>query len=173
MTTYQTCAETAQDLRSALQRYFPGTKFSVRSKTYSGGASINIRWTDGPQAWEVGAMTDKFQGSDFDGMVDLKTSRRNGRGADYVFTHRDTSPDVLSMCAEKFRALFGWDAKDAASCMGDTFLHRMACCWDARSQAWRGSRSYNAGEPLADLDLWSFVNDRCDAERYAPKAVQS
>lgn len=70
---YLSCAETAKLVRSALKREFPGVKFSVRSDTYAGGASIDVRWTDGPTADQVGAITDQFRGADFDGMIDLKS----------------------------------------------------------------------------------------------------
>lgn len=37
-----TCAETAKLVRKELKKHFPGQKFSVRSHTYAGGASISI-----------------------------------------------------------------------------------------------------------------------------------
>lgn len=70
---YLSCAETAKLIRAALKRAFPGAKFSVRSNTYSGGASIDIGWTDGPIPAEVEAVTGAYSGADFDGMIDLKT----------------------------------------------------------------------------------------------------
>ena len=70
---YLTCAETAKLVRGALKKAFPGQKFSVRSKTYSGGASIDVSYTDGPTAVEVERVVGKFSGADFDGMIDLKT----------------------------------------------------------------------------------------------------
>jgi hypothetical protein len=70
---YLSCAETASLLRKALAREFPGTKFSVRSSVYSMGASIRVRWTDGPSHSRVKAVTEQFEGADFDGMIDLKS----------------------------------------------------------------------------------------------------
>ncbi len=72
MTEYMSCAETAKLIRRAIKAEFPNTKFSVRSKTYSGGASINVSWTDGPTYKQVDAITTGFQGAGFDGMTDLK-----------------------------------------------------------------------------------------------------
>lgn len=69
--TYLTCAETARLLRKALKRAFPETKFYVRSKTYAGGASINVNWVDGPTRKEVDAVAQQFSGKDFDGMIDM------------------------------------------------------------------------------------------------------
>ena len=73
MTKYLTVTETAQLTRKALQTAFPGVKFSVKSSKYSGGASINIHWTDGPRQSEVKPIADGFEGASFDGMNDLKS----------------------------------------------------------------------------------------------------
>jgi hypothetical protein len=67
------CAETAKLVRKSLKQQFPGVKFSVRSDTYSGGASIDVSWTDGPTSSEVDTVTNAYRGADFDGMVDLKS----------------------------------------------------------------------------------------------------
>lgn len=72
MTRYLTCAETAKLIRADLKKQFSGIKFTVRSKTYSGGASIRIGWDDGPTDEAVRAVTDQYSGADFDGMVDYK-----------------------------------------------------------------------------------------------------
>ncbi len=69
---YISCAETAKLLRKAVKAEFPNTKFSVRSKTYAGGASINVSWIDGPTHKQVDAITGRFQGAGFDGMTDYK-----------------------------------------------------------------------------------------------------
>ena len=61
--TYISCADTAKLVRQALKESFPGIKFGVRSSTYSGGASIYIRWTDGPNAAMVESIAGKFSGS--------------------------------------------------------------------------------------------------------------
>jgi Large polyvalent protein associated domain 29 len=69
---YLTCAETAKLVRLALRRSFPGVKFSVRSSVYSGGASIDVTWTDGPSKREVESVVGVFAGAGFDGSIDLK-----------------------------------------------------------------------------------------------------
>lgn len=73
--TYLSCAETAKVVRRALKEKFPEVKFSVRSDTYSGGASIRVRWTNGPTSKQVEAVTDIYKGAGFDGMIDLKYYR--------------------------------------------------------------------------------------------------
>ena len=87
---YLSCAETAKLVRQALKRAFPDAKFSVRSDTYSGGASIDVRWTDGPRAKAVEPIAKQYQGGGFDGMIDMAYSRNHYLRADgSVFLRHD------------------------------------------------------------------------------------
>lgn len=70
--TSYSVAETAGLVRAALKKKFPGTKFSVRSKSYSGGASITVRYIDGPTGKAVEDVAKRYAGAGFDGMIDLK-----------------------------------------------------------------------------------------------------
>jgi hypothetical protein len=65
------CAETAKLVRVALAKTFPDIKFSVRSRTYSGGASIDVAWTDGPTITRVQPILDSYEGKSFDGSIDM------------------------------------------------------------------------------------------------------
>lgn len=103
---YVSVTDTAKEIRKALKHNFPGVKFSVRSKSYSGGASIRVSWTDGPVGERVDKVVKRYEGAGFDAMQDLKTyhddviSHEDGSvervhwGSDYVFIERDTSPEV-------------------------------------------------------------------------------
>jgi conjugative element/phage-associated large polyvalent protein len=71
-TTYLTCAQTAKLLRQALKEAFPTTKFSVRSDSYVGGASIDVHLTDGPPSKGVQVLCNRFEGTD---LIGCKTSR--------------------------------------------------------------------------------------------------
>ncbi|KKN31137.1 hypothetical protein LCGC14_0827110 [marine sediment metagenome] len=71
MTRYVSVTDTAKLIRPALAKQFPEVKFSVRSQSYSGGASINVSWTDGPRAKDVDCIIGGFEGRSFDGMNDL------------------------------------------------------------------------------------------------------
>ena len=100
---YISVTDTAKFLRAALKKHFAGVKFSVRSDSYSGGASIRVRWTDGPTQDEVNMVAKKFAGATFDGMQDLKeyhSSEFEGRrvhwGADFVFTDREYTAEFLT-----------------------------------------------------------------------------
>jgi len=92
---YLSCADTAKLVRAALKETFPGVKFSVRSSVYSGGASINVNYVDGPTYDQVKAVVSVFEGSYFDGMTDYKGlnySSIDGQevrfGADFIFVNR-------------------------------------------------------------------------------------
>jgi len=69
---YLDVAETAKCLRIGLKKHFPGIKFSVRSKSYAGGASISVSWVDGPTTKQVDRIAGNYSGANFDGMIDLK-----------------------------------------------------------------------------------------------------
>lgn len=97
-TQYLSCAETAKLVRAALRESFPGIKFSVTSSVYSGGASINIKYQNGPTCEQVKSVVSNFEGSYFDGMTDYKGinySSMNGVnvrfGADFIFVNRKYS----------------------------------------------------------------------------------
>lgn len=95
MAQYLSCAQTAKLVRAALKEAFPGVKFSVRSSVYSGGASIDVGYTDGPDAAQVKGVVNAFQGAYFDGMTDYKGSNYSSLdgqevrfGADFIFVNR-------------------------------------------------------------------------------------
>lgn len=105
--TRLSCAETAKLVRQALKEAFPTIVFRVRSKVYSGGASINVDWQDGPTARQVEAVAQRFEGAEFDGMVDLKSYREHevdGQrvhfGADFIFCQRTYSRALLDRVIE-------------------------------------------------------------------------
>ncbi len=111
---YVSVADTAKLIRAELKAAFPAVKFSVRSKSYSGGASVTIYWTDGPTGKDVDAVAGKFAGASFDGMIDLKShheSRYKGErlhfGADYVFTTRTISDGWLAEIIAEFERIIG------------------------------------------------------------------
>ena len=69
--------DTAKLIRVALAKHFPRTTFAVHSKKYSGGASINIHWTDGPRTKDVERISNGFEGTSFDGMNDLASNQQS------------------------------------------------------------------------------------------------
>lgn len=113
-TRYISVADTAKLVRVALKQAFPSVKFSVRSSSYSGGASIRVSYNDGPVQRDVEDVVSKFSGSTFDGMIDLKsyhTSELNGEkvsyGADSVHVDRIVSKELMQRALDHVRDRFG------------------------------------------------------------------
>lgn len=68
---YMDTKDVAKVIRKRLKTTFPGVKFSVTISRYSMGSSVSIRWTDGPSAKMVDEITSQYNGSGFDGMIDM------------------------------------------------------------------------------------------------------
>lgn len=111
-----TTAQTAKLVRAAVKVAFPGVTFAVRSSNYSGGSSIDVTWTDGPQASNVETVVGRFAGADFDGMADCKVYRRilietpegpAEPGADFVFCKRHLSPELTARLRERVCRYWG------------------------------------------------------------------
>lgn len=113
-------AACAKLVRRALAEAFPGVKFSVRTRTYAGGASVDVRWIDGPHQAAVEAVAGRFEGATFDGMTDYKGHKEHtleGRpvrfAADWVHCARAYSPAFLAEClaaARDYYAGYEWPA---------------------------------------------------------------
>ena len=101
--------ETAKLIRESLKRTFPKTKFSVRSKSYSMGCSIDIYWKNGEAYKKVHDFTRQFEGASFDGMNDIKEYKNNGMGTDYVFCNREISEDMKEKIAKEKADKFGFN----------------------------------------------------------------
>jgi conjugative element/phage-associated large polyvalent protein len=111
-------AETAALVRKAIKSAHPGVKFGVRSKTYAGGASIDVSWTDGPTVAQVEATAKLYQGASFDGMTDSRQyhdsllSTDDGAelvsyGADFVSCHRHLSAELMTQLENEVAELTG------------------------------------------------------------------
>jgi len=143
---YLSCAETAKLLRQALKATFPGCKFSVRSDTYSGGASIDVHWTDGPTDGDVDAICQLYRGATFDGMQDLKEYhstllagpdgdvRHVHFGADFVFTNRTLSDGYIARYLPGVRQHGHTATNGLQLCDGcGNHLRADAACWVGRT----------------------------------------
>ncbi|MCG2807668.1 MAG: hypothetical protein L6413_05300 [Coriobacteriia bacterium] len=116
---YVNLKETNSLIRGELKR-FGAAKFSVRGSSYSGGASTDISWVDGPPEDEVKAAARKFAGASFDGMTDMKSYHSapdfdaagvpvsTHYAADFVFTRREfseeTTRDATAFLVQAFAA---------------------------------------------------------------------
>lgn len=112
--------DTAKKIRQALKQAFPkfpANHFSVKSKTYSGGSSITVDWTDTPSIEEVEKITKKFESATFDSMTDYKDSvgyiwEVDGQcynGADFVFTRKQYSLERIKVLRAIYTQLYSSD----------------------------------------------------------------
>jgi len=140
-----TLTETAKMIRKSLKATFPGVKFSTRSKSYSGGASITIEYVDGPAYAAVQEVADRFAGATFDPMQDLKearpsvVSREDGTieevrfGADYVFVRRELSDEGKARIGAAICEEFGIEFPGMN---GNDFAANPSLCANTDEYAW-------------------------------------
>ena len=62
--------EVAALMRKLLKHHYPRQKFNVRTKTYTGGASVWVRYQGGPNQREVERLVNTLQFARFDSMTD-------------------------------------------------------------------------------------------------------
>jgi hypothetical protein len=101
---YETTADVAKKIRTALKEKFPATKFSVRSSNYSMGSSISVSWTDGPTVEQVKPITDKGASIRRDHFGEIL----NG-GNRFVDCDREISPALKERAMERCRKDHGRD----------------------------------------------------------------
>jgi hypothetical protein len=149
---YVSAAETAKIIRAELKKRWPKAKFSVRSKTYTGGGSINIDWVDGPALAEVERIAKRFEGASFDSMQDLKSyhdSTYNGErvhwGADYVFCNRKYTADVMNAAVEKIAGNWALDEPLRVEVYGEKVRH--------------ASIPYNRAYECARRAVYEYLNE--------------
>jgi hypothetical protein len=132
---YLTVTEVAKLVRAALKAAFPIIKFSVRSSSYSMGASIRVCWTDGPVPSRVDDIVQAYAVATFDGMQDLKEykpamivgGRKVRSHADFIFCERTISEAGWQMLAKQVAAVLHVDvptpeqARSLYPVIGSTF----------------------------------------------------
>ena len=113
---YISVVDTAKLVRASLKESFAGVKFSVKSSSYAGGASISIYYFDGPTSDQVKKVISNFEGSYFDGMQDYKGqnyANLNGEevkfGADFIFVNRKLSSSFLTGVSVDVCNEYGFD----------------------------------------------------------------
>jgi hypothetical protein len=100
---YLSVTETAKIVRKSLKTQFPGVKFSVISNSYAGGASIDVRWTDGPLDKDVNEEVSQYAGGGFDGSIDMayhKSHYLNPDGETMVLVNQGTARSLGTVEAE-------------------------------------------------------------------------
>lgn len=99
-----TAATAAKEIRKELKAKFPTVKFTVKSKSYSGGNSINITWFNGVTESDVNEITSKYEMGHFDGMTDMyeySNSRDDLPQVKYLFLNRNYTQEVMQSVVDQ------------------------------------------------------------------------
>lgn len=111
---YAGAAFAAANMRAELKKAFPGVKFSIRSKSFSGGDSIDVHWTDGPITSDVERIADKYSAGSFNGMEDLYEYSQSAwtavfGDAKYVHCSRHHTVEALKDAVREVCMEYGWE----------------------------------------------------------------
>lgn len=87
--------EAAKEVRAALRREWHAAKFSVKSRRYSGGSSVEVTWTDGPTEAAVSKAVEHFAGYE------------NGYYNEFVSVARSTSHETMEAAAAAVARYYG------------------------------------------------------------------
>lgn len=104
----------AKNIRIELARAFPKIKFSVKSRRFSGGDAIDVKWIDGPVCRQVDEIIGRYSAGSFNGMDDSYSYARDawkdafGAGK-YVHSSRDSSDKAVASAARYVCGMYGVD----------------------------------------------------------------
>lgn len=124
-------ARAAKNIKKELSLAFPGVKFSVKSESYSGGDSVDVRWENGPRYKDVEAVINKYQYGNFNGMDDIYEYDHSAMAeavgivlgqAKYVHGSRSTSEDVREAVTAAVRASHKIDGEGELARVGSIWL---------------------------------------------------
>lgn len=105
----------AKNIRIELKAAFPGVKFSVKSRRFSGGDAIDVSWIDGPNTEQVDPIIDKYSAGSFDGMTDCYNYERSTwtdafGDAKYVHSRREFSDKAVASAIRTVVSKYGAEA---------------------------------------------------------------
>jgi hypothetical protein len=156
----------AKNMRIELARAFHGVKFSVKSRRFSMGDAIDVKWTDGPNGRQVDAIINKYQCGTFDAMTDCAGSVSSAwmdafGDARFVHGTRENSDKAIASAVRTVVAKYG-DAKGLAS----VEAFRSGSLWSAGPDGLPAHGVWS----LQDL-IYQVASARTWAISKAPKAV--
>jgi len=106
-------AKAAKKIRIELKTNFPGVTFSVKSRCYTGGTSVDVEWLDGPGKDQVDIITSKYQQGHFNSMEDIyeySNKKSDLPQVKYIQIHRDWSYETLTKMKEYIKFNYeGWE----------------------------------------------------------------
>lgn len=131
MARWVEAAELAKWMRSDLKRSFPSVTFRVRSKSYSGGSSVNVSWIDGPTTAQVERIIGVYERRTFDGQTDSTGNRgefqlpsgETVKASSFVFCNRELSAAARERLIAAYSSRFGSPVNDF-DCGYHNFLRR-------------------------------------------------
>lgn len=91
-------------IKKELRKMFPNVDFKVKSKNYSGGDSVHVKWTDGVPTEKVKKLLWKYEDGYFDPMQDMyiySKKEDNLPKAKYVLESRNMSDEVKQFLIKK------------------------------------------------------------------------
>ena len=111
--------EVAIIIRSILKTNFKDYNFSVRSKSYAGGSSINISWTNGPTHKEVDSLVKHLQSVSHMDITDLvhhvpfceHDGEKFNSMADHIFSNRHETVEFITPIAAEAAVKYGYTGK--------------------------------------------------------------
>lgn len=166
---YDSLKKGSRNLKTELQKAYPGIKFSVRSDSYSGGCHIAISWTDGPTNDQVEKISGKYQEGHFDGMIDCYEYNRDDiwtdlfGGAKYVQPSRSYSGDAYHWAVRKVEKDWGVEIKISESSYGSLYV---APGDDSLIQNSNRRYSWEVNGVLSERDF-TRANEEIEAEEKA------
>ena len=108
--------------RSALKKQFPSVKFSIRSKYYAGGCSVDLSWMDGPTKEKVDQIINMFSTKGFDGSIDLAYSKS-------LWLYPDGSASVARDEGTQSSGGYHPEVIRSAKKTGGILVEEIASCW--------------------------------------------
>lgn len=104
----------SKNMKVELGLAFPGVKFSIKTRRFSGGDAIDVSWIDGPTSKQVDEIIDRYSAGSFDGMTDCYNYGRNAwieafGDAKYVHSRRDMSDEAIGRAIRLARSKYGAD----------------------------------------------------------------
>jgi hypothetical protein len=147
----------AKNIRAELKRAFPAVAFSIRSRRFSMGNAIDVRWTDGPTSEQVDAIIGKYSAGTFDGMTDCYNYERSAwtqafGDAKFVHAHRDHSPRAI---AAAIRTVF---ARYEANLRGIEL---------ATVEAFQRGELWNVRVPFLNTELQGLISQEAHRRTWA------
>lgn len=101
-----------KNMKIELGRAFPGVKFSIKSRRFSGGDAIDVSWIDGPTTKQVDEIIDRYSAGSFNGMEDIYEYRGDRcwpaafGDAKYVHSRREMSDAAIERAIRLVRSRY-------------------------------------------------------------------